>query len=313
MKKTMLVSVLAFGVVCLAVEAYPAYEFGQSLEKPEWGMIEWSSASLPKGFWYPTFDFRYVTGETYFSAGKELDYEEGRDSTAYVLEAGLLYGLTDKLNVGIDIPIVLGQKVAIGRYGARQDSISGISGLGDIGIALRYHIVDRYFWSVAGDLGATLPTGIPHNKVSSVERATGDGQTDLNLAVNGDILVTEESFVKLGGRLVYQFKRSYRGENEELVDEKLGNRFGIDGGFVRNFRNVGIGGALQYTFWQATKLDDEVMTGSGDLFNLFLQLSVGDLSPEKHGKLDFTLDVPITGKNAPATYRLGVSIKTIFR
>ena len=87
----------------------------------------------------------------------------------------------------------------------------------------------------------------------------------------------------------------------------------MDGGFVRNFRNVGIGGTLQYTFWQATKLDREVITGSGDLFDLFLQLSVGDLMPERHGKLDFTLEVPITGKNAPATYRLGVSIKTIFR
>jgi hypothetical protein len=313
MKKTMLVLVLVLGVVCLAVEAYPAYEFGQTLELPEWGMIEWSSASLPQGFWYPSFDFLYATGETYFSAGKELDYEEGRDSSAYILEAGLLYGLTNKLNVGLDIPFVLGQKVAIGRYGARHDSISGISGLGDIQIALRYHLMDRYFWSVAGDVGVTLPTGIPHNKVSSVERATGDGQTDLNLAVNGDILVTEESFVRLGGRFVYQFKRSYRGENEELVDEKLGNRLGLDGGFVRNFRNVGIRGALQYTFWQATKLDDEVKRGSGDLFNLFLQFSVGDLTPEKHGKLDFTLDFPITGKNAPATYRLGVSLKTVFR
>jgi hypothetical protein len=313
MKKMILASVLVFGTVCLATEAYPAYEFGQSLEEPEWGMIEWSSASLPQGFWYPSFEFRYLTRETYFSAGKELDYEEGRDSTAYILEAGLLYGLTNKINMRAYIPFVLGQKVAIGRYGARHDSISGISGFGDVEVALRYHLIDRYFWSIAGEMGVTLPTGIPHNKVSSLERATGDGQTDLNTALNGDILITEQSFIKLAGRLVYQFKRSYRDDNGELVDEKLGNRFGMEGGFVRNFRNVGIGGALQYTFWQANKLDDEVQRGSGDLFNLFLQLSFGDLSPEKHGKLDFTLDVPITGKNAPATYRLGVGLKTIFR
>ncbi len=173
--------------------------------------------------------------------------------------------------------------------------------------------MDRYFWSIAGQMGVTLPTGIPQNNVSTLERATGDGQTDLNWALNGDILVTEESFVKLGGRLVYQFKRTYRDENEELVDEKLGNRFGIDGGFVRNFKSVGIGGLLRYRFWQATKLDDEVIRSSGDLFDLFLRLSLGDQSAEKQGKLDFTLDVPITGKNAPATYRLGVSLKTIFR
>lgn len=313
MKKVILVLVLVLGMVCLSTAAYPAYEFGQSLEKPEWGMIEWSSASLPQGFWYPTFDFRYATGETYFSAGKELDYEEGRDSIAYILEAGVVYGLTDKFDLGIRVPFVLGQKVAIGRYGARHDSISGISGFGDVQVALKYHLMDRYFWSVACEMGSTLPTGIPHNKVSSVERATGDGQTDLNLALNGDILLTEESFLKLGGRFVYQFGRSYRDKNGESVDEKLGNSFGVDGGGVKNFKNVGIGGALQYTFWQATKVDKQVMMGSGDLFNLLLQFSVGDLSPEKHGKLDFTLDFPITGKNAPATYRLGVSLKTVFR
>jgi hypothetical protein len=313
MKKVILVWVLVFGVVCLTVEAYPAYEFGQALEKPEWGMIEWSSASLPKGFWYPSFEFRYVSRETYFSAGREVDFEEGRDSTAYILEARLLYGLTDKFNVRICVPFVLGQKVAIGRYGAKHDSISGLSGFGDLRVAVKYHFIDRYFWSVAGEMGATLPTGIPHNKVSSKEAATGDGQTDLNLAIDGDILLTEESFIKLGGRLAYQFNRSYKDKNRETVDEKLGNWFGIDGGVVRNFNNIGIGGTLQYTFWQATKVDKEVMVGSSDLFSLFLRLSVGDLSPEKHGKLDFTLDVPITGKNAPATYRFGVSLKTIFR
>lgn len=313
MKKMILASVLVLGTVCLPTEAHPADEFGQTLEKPEWGMIEWSSASLPQGFWYPSFEFRYVSRETYFSAGKELDYEEGRDSTAYILEAGVVYGLTDKINVSIRIPFVLGQKVAIGRYGAKHDSISGLSGFGDVQVAVKYHLIDRYFWSVASAMGATLPTGIPHNKVSSKEAATGDGQTDLNLAIDGDILLTEESFIKLGGRLAYQFKRSYKDKNRVTVDEKLGNCFGIDGGFVRNFKNVGIGGTLQYTFWQATKVDKEVMVGSSDLFNLFLRLSVGDLSPEKHGKLDFTLDVPITGKNAPATYRFGVSLKTIFR
>ncbi|MFQ6032795.1 MAG: hypothetical protein ACE5K2_07735, partial [Candidatus Zixiibacteriota bacterium] len=147
----------------------------------------------------------------------------------------------------------------------------------------------------------------------SKERATGDGQTDLNLSLNGDILLTEEAFVKLGTRFVYQFKRRYREEGKELLDEKLGNSFGIDLGFVKNFKNMGIGGALQYTFWQATKVNKEVIIGESDLFNLFLQLSLGNLSPEKHGKIDLTLDFPLTGKNASATYRLGISLKTIFR
>ncbi len=313
MKKIIFFPVLVFGMVCLTLEAYPAYEFGRTLEKPEWGMIEWGSATLPKGFWYPGFEFVYVHAESYFAVGREVDFPGGRDSTAYILGARLIYGLSNNLNLGIFIPFMLDQKVDSGLYGAKVNLISGASNFGDVRIWAKYHLIDRYFWSIASEVGATLPTGIPHNKVSSKERATGDGQTDLNLTLNGDILLTEESFVKLGSRFVYQFKRTYRDEDGDLVDEKLGNSFGIDAGFVKNFKNMGLGGTLQYTFWQATKMNKEVIVGDSDLFNLFLQLSLGDLSPEKHGKLDFTLHFPMTGKNAPATYRLGVSLKTIFR
>ena len=297
----------------MTLKAYPAYEFGKTLEKPEWGVIEWSSATLPKGFWYPGFEFIYVHAESYFAAGKEVDFHGGRDSTAYILGARLIYGLSSNLNLGIFIPFMLDQKVDSGLYGTKVNLISGASNFGDVRIWAKYHFIDRYFWSIASEVGATLPTGIPHNKVSSKERATGDGQTDLNLTLNGDILLTEESFIKLGSRFVYQFKRTYRDEDGDLVDEKLGNSFGIDAGFVKNFKNMGLGGALQYTFWQATKGNKVVVTPDGDLFNLFLQLSLGGLSPEKHGKLDLTLHSPVTGKNALATYRLGISLKTIFR
>ncbi|MFQ6003182.1 MAG: hypothetical protein ACE5KJ_05490 [Candidatus Zixiibacteriota bacterium] len=312
MRKIIFSLALVFGIVCLTLKAYPAYEFGKTLEKPEWGMIEWSSATLPQGFWYARLEFIYAHAESYFAAGREVDFRPGRDSTAYLLEAGALYGLSKKANLSICIPFILGQRVKIGMW-EPKDSISGVSGFGDIQLALKYHLIDRYFWSVATELSTTLPTGIPHNKVSSKERATGDGQTDLNLSLNGDILLTEEAFVKLGTRFVYQFKRRYREEGKELLDEKLGNSFGIDLGFVKNFKNMGIGGALQYTFWQATKVNKEVIIGESDLFNLFLQLSLGNLSPEKHGKIDLTLDFPLTGKNASATYRLGISLKTIFR
>ena len=313
MRKILFFSVLVFGIVCMTLKAYPAYEFGKTLEKPEWGMIEWSSATLPKGFWYPGFEFIYVHAESYFAAGKEEDFPGGRDSTAYILGARLIYGLSNNLNLGIFIPFMLDQKVDSGLYGAKANLISGASNFGDVRIWAKYHLIDRYFWSIASEVGATLPTGIPYNKVSSKERATGDGQTDLNLTLNGDILLTEESFVKLGSRFVYQFKRTYRDEDGDLVDEKLGNSFGIDAGFVKNFKNMGLGGALQYTFWQATQMDKVVVTPYGDLFNLFLQLSLGGLSPEKHGKLDLTLHCPVTGKNALATYRVGISLKTIFR
>jgi hypothetical protein len=313
MKKIMFFSVLIFGIVCLTLEAYPAFEFGRTLEKPEWGMIEWSSATLPQGFWYPSLEFMYVHTESYFKEGKEVDFPGGRDSTAYIAGARLIYGLLDNLNLGVFIPFMLDQKVDSGMYGEKARLFSGASNVGDVQLWAKYHFINRYFWSVATELGTSLPTGIPHNKVSSQEAATGDGQTDLDLALNGDILLTEEAFVKLGTRFLYQFKRTYRDEGGDLVDEKLGNSFGIDAGFVKNFKNMGFGGSLQYTFWQATKVDKEVVAPHGDLFNLFLQLSLGDLSPEKHGKLDFTLDFPMTGKNAPVTYRLGVSLKTIFR
>ena len=313
MRKIIFFSVLVFGMVCLIPKAYPAYEFGKTLEKPEWGMIEWSSATLPKGFWYPSFEFIYVHAESYFREGKEMDFPGGRDSTVYIAGARLIYGLSNNFSLGIFIPFMLDQKVDSGMYGTKVRLISGVSNFGDVQFWLKYHFIDRHFWSIASEVGATLPTGRPHNKVSSKEAATGDGQTDLNLALNGDILLTEESFIKVGSRLIYQFKRTYREEGRELVDEKLGNSFGIDVGFVKNFKNMGVGGTLQHTFWQANKMNKVVVASYGDLFGLFLQLSLGDLSPEKHGKLDFTLHFPITGKNAVATYRLGISLKTIFR
>ena len=321
MKKMMVLLVVTFFMVCFSKETQssphptgsPTNEFGQTLERPAWGMIEWSSATLPKRFWYPSFEFTYAYAESYFFTGKEVDFPGGRDSTAYILSGRLVYGLSNKFNLGIFVPFILSQKVDSGMYGPKIKVISGASNLGDVQLWVKYHFIDRYFWSIATELGSTLPTGRPHNKVSSKEAATGDGQTDLNFALNGDILLTEESFIKLGTHTVYQFKRTYRYEGKELVDEKLGNSFGLDFGFVQNFKSMGLGGALKYNFWQATKVNGEAITGDSDLFNLFLQLSVGDLSPEKHGKLDFTLDVPLSGKNASITYRLGVSLKTIFR
>jgi hypothetical protein len=321
MKKIIFFLVVTSILVCSGVDAYPSpppagsptNEFGQTLEKPTWGMIEWNSATLPKGFWYPGFEFIYVHAESYFSVGKEVDFPGGRDSTAYILGARLLYGLSNNFSLGVFIPFMLDQKVDSGMYGTKTKVTSGASNFGDVQFWVKYHFIDRYFWSIASEVGATLPTGIPYNKVSSKEAATGDGQTDLNLALNGDILLTEESFIKLGTRFAYQFKRTYRHESRELVDEKLGNSFGADAGFVMNFKNMGFGGTLQYSFWQGTKMNKELVTPDSDLFNLLLQLSLGNLSPQKHGKLDFTLVFPLTGKNASATYRLGISLKTIFR
>ncbi len=313
MKQTTFLLAVVFVIVYLTPEAFPAYEFGRGLEKPEWGMIEWSSATLPKGFWYPSLEFVYAHAESYFAKGKEMDFPGGRDSTAYIAGARLIYGVSKKFNLTVFIPFMLDQKVDSGMFGQDTRLLSGASNFGDVQLLAKYHFIDRYFWSVAGELGATLPSGIPHNKVSAKEAATGDGQTDLNLALKGDILFTEESFIILGSRVVHQFERSYTDEQGGSVDEELGNSFGLDVGFVRNFKNIGFGGTLEYTFWQATKVNQEVVIGDSDLFNLSLQLSLGDLSPEKHGKLHFTLDFPMTGKNASVTYRLGISLKTIFR
>jgi len=332
MKKTIPFLVFASILLCFWADAYPSppsvfdpegsdrragsptNEFGRTLEMPAWGMIEWSSATLPKGFWYPSFEFSYVHSESYFLAGKEVDFPGGRDSTAYILGTRLLYGLSNNFSLGVYIPFMLDQKVDSGMYGTKIKMISGASNFGDVRLWAKYHFIDRYLWSMATELGSTLPTGKPHNKVSSKEAATGDGQTDLNLGLNGDILLTEESFIKLDGQFVYQFKRTYREKGEKkLIGEKLGNSFGADAGFVMNFQNMGFGGTLQYDFWQATKRNNAVITPDCDLFNLLLQLSIGNLSPEKQGKLAFTLNFPLTGKNASTTYRLGISLKTIFR
>lgn len=319
MKRKILFFILAcmwayLGVVSsYAVEQKSSLQYEYLLEKPSWGMIEWSSATLPKGFWYPTLEFVYVYNGSYFAAGKEVDYPGGRDSTSYMLTGRLLYGFSNRLTMGVYIPVVLDQKVDSGLYEKSTKVKSGASNVGDIQLFFKYHVVDRYFWSLATELGITLPTGEPYNKVSTNQAGTGDGQTDLNLAVNSDILLTEESFIKLGTRFIYQFKREYRDTLGKLIDEKLGNVSETYVGFVKNFKNFGIDGALQYTWWQAMEWNNTVVNEHADLFKVFVHLSLGEPTPRKHGKIDFTLDFPLTGKNAPATYRLGISIKSIFK
>jgi len=300
------------GVASYAVEQKSSVQWEYLLETPSWGMIEWSSATLPKGFWYPSFEFVYVYNGSYFVAGKEVDYDGGRDSTSYMITGRLLYGLSNRLTMGVYIPVVLDQKVDSGLYEKSTKVKSGVSNVGDIRLFFKYRIVDRYFWSLAPELGITLPTGQPRNKVSASQAGTGDGQTDLNFAVNGDILLTEESFVKLGTRFTYQLKRQYRNEKGELIDEKPGNVLEADLGFVRNFKNVGLGGVLQYTWWQGT-WHNAVKSPQADIFSFSFRLSLGELTRRKHGKLGFTLDFPLTGKNVPGIYRLGISIKSIFK
>ena len=323
----MFVSILVWMCVNLGVVSSSALEQNPSpsaaefstlqmeyfLEKPAWGMIEWNSATLPEGFWYATFEFTYLQNGSYFKAGKELDYPGGRDSTSYILAGRLLYGVSNKLTLGVDIPVVLDQKVDSGLYGKIIKVRSGVSNVGDIRLFFKYHIVDRYFWSLATELGPTLPTGQSYNKVSEKQAGTGDGQVDLNFALKGDILIYEESFIQLGMRYTYQLKREYRDSEGKIIEEKLGSALGTDLGFVRNFRNFGMGGALQYGWWQAVEQNNVVVREHADLFNVSLHFSLGEITKRKHGKLDFTLDFPLTGKNVPATYRLGVSIKSIFK
>ncbi len=301
------------GPVGSYAERQTSFQWEYLLEKPSWGMIEWSSATLPKGFWYPSFEFLYVHNESYFSSGRELDYPGGRDSTSYMITGRLLYGLSNKLTLGVYIPVVVAQKVDSGLYVRVPGVKSGTSNVGDIGLLFKYHFVDRYFWSLATEFGTTLPTGKPYNEVTAKQAGTGDGQTDLNFGIRGDILLAEESFIALGTDFIYQFKREYRDTLGGIIDEKLGNVFKTDLGFVRNFKNFGVGGSLRYTWWQANKKNNVVISDQADLFHLFFRLSIGDANPEKQGKLDFFLDFPLTGKNAPATYVIGIGIKSIFR
>jgi hypothetical protein len=334
MKKKLFVLILIWislhlGVVSsLAIEQKSPMQMEYLLEKPAWGMIEWNSATLPQGYWYLTFEFVNLNNGSYFSAGKELDYPGGRDSTDYILAGRLLYGVTSKLTFGVDIPVVLDQKVDSGLYEKATRVKSGVSNVGDIQLFLKYHIFDRYFWSLATELGPTLPTGQPYNKVSAKQAGTGDGQPDLNFALKGDILLTEESFIKLGMRYTHQFKREYQNKRQIVVgqdtippgrtiNEKLGDVLGTDLGFVRNFKNFGMSGTLQYSWWQAMELTTAeknlVVREQADLFNVSLRFSIGDITSRKHGKLDLFLEFPLSGKNAPNIYRVGVSIKSIFK
>jgi hypothetical protein len=285
------------------------------LEKPAWGMIEWNSATLPAGFWYPTFELLYLNNGTYFSNGNEKDYPRGCDSTVYIISGELMYGVTNKLTFGLNIPVVAAQMVDTGGlYLKAKREKSGIVSVGDIRLFLKYHIFDRYFWSLAAEAGPTLPTGKSYDKINVAKQsATGDGQVDLNFGLKGDVLLNEDSFIKLGLGLTHQFRRTYRDDEGMLIKEKLGDFVETEAGFVRNFRSFGMGGALRFLAWQATKWNDEVIRDPSNLLYISLFFDVGDITPQKHGKMAFFLDFPFTGKNAPATYRLGASIKSIFR
>jgi len=330
MKRKILCSVLLFVWACLCV--LPAHAekprvsvyWEYLLEKPTWGMIEWSSATLPKGFWYPTFEFLYVYNGSYFVSGKENDYPGGRDSTNYLVTGRLLYGLTNKLTVGAYVPIVLDQKVDSGKYVTTTNIISGASNVGDIQLFLKYWIADRYFWSLATEAGLTFATGKPYNKVSAKQAGTGDGQTDLNFTLLGDVLLTEEAFLKLGTGFSMQLKREFRPDTAlcsrynwdecgSVVEEKLGDMFWMEGGVVRNFKRVGLSGTLRYTYWGPNKWNNEVILDHADRFDFSFRLSLGEPKPRKHAKLDLFLEFPLTGTNSPLTYRIGAGIKAIFK
>jgi hypothetical protein len=321
MKKVTVVMIML--MLCLQLVAAPSYcQENKSLaiteyllEKPAWGMIEWNSATLPAGFWYSTFDLIYLNNGTYFRYGNEKEYPGGRDSTAYMVSGGLMYGVTNKLTFGVYIPVVVAQKVDTGGlYLKAKREKSGIASVGDIRLFVKYHIFDRYFWSLAAETGPTLPTGKSYDKINTTkESATGDGQTDLYFGLKGDILLNEDSFIKLGLGLTHQFRRTYRDDEGTLIREKLGDYVESEAGFVRNFRDFGMGGSLKYTAWQADKWNGQVIRDPSNLLYISLYFAVGDITPQKHGKLAFFLDFPFTGNNAPTTYRLGASIKSIFK
>jgi hypothetical protein len=301
---------------CATAQEMSSLEYQYLLELPSWGMLEWGSATLPKGFWYPTAEFVYLYQGSYFKAGKEIDYGAGgRDSTSYMLNGSLLYGISNRLTAGVLIPVVLDQKVDSGGLYANSTKVkSGVSNVGDIQFFLKCRVFERYYWGLATQAGVTLPSGRPYDKLNTYkESGTGDGQTDLNLSVVGDVLLTEEAFLSAGTRFVHQFKREYIDTSGDRVEEELGDMLGFDVGFVRNFTDFGMGGALKYDWQAALKRNGEVLRDAADLFSLSFRFSVGKISPERHGKIGFSLDFPITGNNSPAIYRVGINIKSVFR
>lgn len=296
-----------------AVERQTSPEWEYLLEKPSWGMIEWESATLPQGFWYPTFEFLYLSNGSYFAAGKEVSYPGGRDSTSNMITAKLLYGLSNRFTLGVYVPAVVGQRVDVGEYGQSEREKTGARSFGDIELFLKYRVVDRYFWALAAEFGPTLPTGKPYDKAGGDKAGTGDGQVDLNFNLKGDILLTEEAFVRIDTRLTYQIKREFTDADGKSIEEKLGDVLRAEAGFVQNFKNVGLSGAFRFTYWGATKRNGAVELEAADLVEMCLRLSLGEATPRKHGKLDLILTFPINGKNAPATYRIGVAIRSIFK
>lgn len=79
-----------FGIICgmimvcwsiscsYAIEKQSSLQMEYLLEKPTWGMIEWNSATLPKGYFYANFEFLYLYNGSFFEEGKEVDYRGER-------------------------------------------------------------------------------------------------------------------------------------------------------------------------------------------------------------------------------------------
>jgi hypothetical protein len=307
----------SLGTVSFAVaQQSSSFEYEYLLETPSWGMLEWGSATLPQGYWYPTVELMYVYSGTYFKEGKEQSViGGGRDSSSLMLNGSLLFGVTNKLTAGVYIPVVLDQKVdSGGDYASSKKVKSGTSDVGDVQLFLKYRLFDRYYWGLATQVGVTLPSGQAYDKVDPYkESGTGDGQTDLNMSIKGDILISDYAFVTACTWFSHQFKRSYLDTADNNIEEKLGDVLGFEAGFVRNSKDFGMGGNLSYTWWASTKWNDVVKNEQADLFSLQLRFSIGNLTPRKHGKIGFVLDFPLTGKNAAATYRIGINIQSIFR
>ncbi len=295
------IGMLFFSLTAISQE-YPAREVDRPI-------------TVHKGILKSLIDFSYLsTGEFYDEDGSVEDGDNDYQMTlAYF---GLNYGLTNNLQVGLELPFAMGE----------FDEADG-GGLGDIAFLIVYQILSS---PQVGDLGvylkATVPTGNSDIHIAAVDRddldstdedefldqvsrdkfvytefRTGDPQTNYRLGASGRLR---------SGRFGMRAKAEYiyKAQARKDIDMEGGNVFNVvvdpgDGYRARLTGVVQITDLLaaslgaQYIAMGETTFDDN---GLGDDWSLLSVVPEMIIQPTADLDIFLRAEIRVSGHNTPA-------------
>lgn len=224
MKKftTLLLATLLIVALCTPAQAQVLWRSAKTLSQGQ---------AIVMASWY-LMDYT----KSYDWASEEWkDFPDGKESSCWGFETMFGYGVTDRLEVHLHVPILFKSSKNVG-----ADEISA-SGIGDIYLKGRYALVpwtkNHFGLTFTGNL--RFPTGDEEADI-----ALGDGTVDLGLgAIYSSAWMNDfRGHVKLGYWL--------NGENEDEVN--VGNELKLILKLDRNFTPK-VMGFLSYTYYSQTK------------------------------------------------------------